>query len=107
MSKIGVIGDRDAILGFKALGLDVFAADSAETASNTIHHCARNNYAVIFITENFAKLTEEARSRYDEQAVPAIIIIPDSGGTDGYAMSRVKHFVEKAIGTDIIFGERG
>ena len=45
MSKIGVIGDRDAILGFKALGLDVFAADSAETAANTIHHCARHNYA--------------------------------------------------------------
>ena len=29
--------------------------------------------------------------------------IPGSAGTDGYAMSRVKANVEKAIGADILF----
>ncbi len=28
--KIAVLGDKDSVLGFKALGLDVFPAESAE-----------------------------------------------------------------------------
>ena len=31
MYKIAVLGDRDSVLGFRALGLDVFFADDAET----------------------------------------------------------------------------
>lgn len=33
MYKIAVLGDRDSVLGFRALGLDVFFADDAETAA--------------------------------------------------------------------------
>lgn len=32
MYKIGVIGDRESILGFKAVGLDVFPCDAADEA---------------------------------------------------------------------------
>ena len=31
--KIAVLGDKDSVLGFKALGLDVFPAESAEEQS--------------------------------------------------------------------------
>lgn len=30
MYKIAVLGERDSVLGFKALGLDVFFAEEAE-----------------------------------------------------------------------------
>ena len=32
MYKIGVIGDRESVLGFKAVGLTVFSCDSQEEA---------------------------------------------------------------------------
>ena len=35
MYKIGVIGDRESILGFKAVGLTVFPCDEAEEAKKT------------------------------------------------------------------------
>lgn len=47
MYKIGVIGDRDSVLGFKALGLDVFFEQSPEMASKLIHQLARDDYAII------------------------------------------------------------
>ena len=36
MYKIGVIGDRESVLGFQAVGLDVFPAGDAEEAKKTL-----------------------------------------------------------------------
>ena len=30
MSKVGIIGDKDTVMGFLALGIDIFPAYSAE-----------------------------------------------------------------------------
>ena len=48
--KIAVLGDKDSVLGFKALGLDVFPAESAEEAKRTLHALAKENYAVVYLT---------------------------------------------------------
>ena len=41
MYKIGVIGDRESILGFKAVGLDVFPTDDPEEAKKTLKRIAK------------------------------------------------------------------
>ena len=38
MYKIGVIGDRESILGFKAVGLTVFPCDEAEEAKKIYYN---------------------------------------------------------------------
>ena len=58
---------------------------------------------VIFITETAALEAPEALERYQTQADVAVIPIPGSQGSTGYAMARVKANVEKAIGADILF----
>ena len=40
MYKIAVLGDRDSVLGFRALGLDVFFADDAETGRKALRRLA-------------------------------------------------------------------
>ena len=49
MYKIAVLGDRDSVLGFRALGLDVFFADDAETARKTLHRLAQESLSLIHI----------------------------------------------------------
>lgn len=107
MSKIGVIGDRDSILGFKTLGLDIFPVTDTENAGRLIHRLAKEDYAVLFITESIAKDLEEAIERYKAVPYPAIILIPNNQGSIGLGIQGVKDNVEKAIGADILFGERG
>lgn len=107
MSKIGVIGDRDSILGFKTLGLDIFPVTDAEQAGRLVHRLAGEGYAVIFMTEAVAKDLEETIERYKTVPYPAIIMIPSNQGTTGLGIQGVKDSVEKAIGADILFGERG
>ena len=41
MYKIAVVGDRDSVLGFKALGLEVCPAQSADEAREIIHRLAK------------------------------------------------------------------
>lgn len=98
--KMGVVGDRDSVLGFKAAGLDVFAADDPHTASRQINRMAKD-YAVVFMTEQLYAQIPETIQRYKAQAYPAIIPIPGSKGTLGIGMANVKKNIEKAVGADI------
>src|SRR5699024_8853325 len=55
MYKIAVLGDRDSVLGFRALGLDTFFVEDTEEARHTLHRLARENYAIIYMTEALAE----------------------------------------------------
>ena len=107
MYKIGVVGDRDSILGFKLLGLSVFPVREPKEAGLLVNRLAREDYAVIFITETIAKDIEETIERYKAVPFPAIIPIPNNQGSIGLGMQGIKDNIEKAIGVDILFGERG
>ena len=105
MYKIGVIGDRDSILGFKAVGFDVFEAADAAAATRALHDAAAHEYAVIYITEQAAQEIIGAIDRYKEAMFPAIIPIPGNAGATGLGMMNVKKSVERAIGADILFND--
>lgn len=99
--KIAVLGDKDSVLGFKALGLDVFPADTVEEARRTLHDLAKENYAVVYLTEQYAARMEAEVARYKDALTPAIILIPGKEGSLGIGMANVKSAVERAVGADI------
>lgn len=105
MANIGVVGDRDSVLLFKAVGLDVFFETEPESASKTIYRMAREGYRVVFVTEELYKGCGEAIETFKSEAFPAIIPIPSNQGTAGIGMAELKANVEKAIGADILFSE--
>ncbi|MDD3214511.1 MAG: V-type ATP synthase subunit F, partial [Eubacteriales bacterium] len=100
---MGAVGERDAVLGFKAVGMHVVPTATAEETTKALFNLTRQGVRVIFITESAAEQAAEALERYQSDPQVAIIPIPGSTGAKGYAMSRVKANVEKAIGADILF----
>lgn len=102
--KIAVLGDKDLILAFKAIGMDVFSADTASDAQEQLKLLARN-YSVIYITEDLAEMIEDDIEKYRTRAYPAIIPIPSSKGASGFGMAGIKKDVERAVGTDILFNQ--
>ena len=106
MYKIGIIGDRDTVLGFMALGFTVEDVTSAEDAAKRLHAMAKSgDYAVIFVTENYAVQIEEDVNRYKDMPLPAVISIPGHSGSTGYGMNLIRNAVERAVGADILFKE--
>ena len=104
MYKIAVMGESDSIYGFATLGLDTYPTDTPESAQKTLRSLAENNYAVVYITEACASGIQTEISRYSEQKLPAIILIPGVSGNTGDGVRNVSKSVEQAVGSDIIFG---
>ena len=102
MYKIGVVGDKDSILAFKAIGIDVYPVVEIEEARRTIDKMAMEGYAVIFVTEQVAKDLDETIERYNKSMVPAIILIPSNQGSLNIGMKRIQENVEKAVGVNIL-----
>lgn len=102
MHKVAVVGDRDSVLGFRALGVNVFTAFEADETRRIVDKLAKDGYGVIFITEQLAKLIPETIERYNNAVVPAVILIPSNQGTLGIGMDRINKNVEKAVGSNIL-----
>ncbi|WP_297437128.1 V-type ATP synthase subunit F [uncultured Clostridium sp.] len=100
--KVGVVGDKDSVLAFKALGVDIFPVTEIEEARKTIDRLAMTDYAVIFVTEHVAKDIEETIERYTKKLLPAVILIPSNQGTLNIGTKRISNNVEKAIGINIL-----
>lgn len=104
MYKIGIIGKRDAVQGFMALGFSVHEADTTADAARELHAMAKSQeYGVIFLTENFAAELEEETAKYRDLPLPAIVSIPGQEGSTGFGMNNLRRAVERAVGADILF----
>lgn len=99
--KIAVIGDGDSVLAFKAVGCDTFGANSPFEV-NDLLKALKDDYAVIFITENLAAQIPDTITKLKSRAYPAVIPIPGAGGSNGFGMENIRKDVEKAIGADIL-----
>ncbi len=105
MHKIAVMGDRDSIYGFAALGMEPFPITDPTEAAKQLHRMAESNYAVIYMTEALGSQLQKELDRYREEELPAIILIPGTSGNTGVGMEQVRTSVIQAVGSDIIFGE--
>jgi V/A-type H+-transporting ATPase subunit F len=102
MYKIGVVGDKDSILAFKALGVDVYPVLDKDEARKAVDTLAARKYGIIFITEQMAELIPETVERYNKEIVPAVILIPSNQGSLSIGLRRINANVEKAVGSNIL-----
>ena len=104
MYKIAVMGDYDSIYGFAALGLDTYPVSDPDEARDIVNSLAASECGVIYMTESLAAGLEDVIETYKTKPTPAIILIPGVNGNTGAGVLGVKQSVEKAVGSDILFG---
>ena len=104
MFKIGVMGGRETVMGFKALGLDTYPVDNAEEAKHVFREITREEkrYAIIYVEENLAEGLQAEIDRFKDVPTPAIILIPGRDGSMGLGLSALQDAVERAVGTNIL-----
>ena len=104
MYKIGVLGGRETVMGFKALGLDIFPVDNVEDARHTLRAITHGDdqYAILYVEENLAQALQHDIDRFKDEPTPAIILIPGRDGSLGLGQSALQAAVERAVGTNIL-----
>lgn len=102
MSDIAMIGDIDSILGFKGLGIKTFPVQSNIQVKELIAEIIKENYKIIYITENYAEGIIEFVHEIHNELWPLIVLIPSIHGTFGRGKERLRQFIIKATGSDLI-----
>ncbi len=103
MYKIAIIGDRDAIIGFKLLGVSLFPATKKDEALEILDKLVKEKYAVIFVTEDIASQIFEEIESLQKTSFASITIIPNRLEKKNLGQKILRKNIEKAIGTDILF----
>ena len=104
MYKIGVLGGRETVMGFKALGLEVYPVENPEEAKRVFRDVTSgdNQLAILYVEENLAEGLRHDIDRFKDTPTPAIILIPGRDGSLGLGMSALQAAVERAVGTNIL-----
>ena len=100
-TKIAAFGEKDIMLIFKAIGADVFPVFDLEEAGSTLKKIAREDYAIIFITETVAFKLDNIIRQYSDKVRPSIVVIPGLGERNNYAVEALRNAIIKAVGTDV------
>jgi len=102
--KIAIIGEKDTILGFKPLGIEIYPVTDSKEAEERLKSLAQNrDYATIYITERLSSQIKKSITELSESS--NIVVIPGRGESLGLARERLKKISEKALGTDILSSE--
>ena len=100
--RIAVLGSRESVLGFRALGLEVYPVADVSEAKEKLRELANGNCAIIYLTETLAGEMMDAVSRYQDALRPAIILIPGPEGSLGMGQTLIRQAVERAVGKGIL-----
>lgn len=104
MSRIAAMGEKTSVLGFKALGLDIYALAETDEAQKVWQELQERDYSVVFVTEQvYLRIEKEVEAI--TAPTPVVVIIPGTTGSIGLAKARMKKIVERAVGVDIMFQE--
>lgn len=104
MLKIAVIGGRETVMGFTALGLSAFPVSDPTEAKQIFRSLTRDSedYAIIYVEENLAEALGAEIDKYKDSPSPVIILIPGREGSMGLGLSALNAAVERAVGTNIL-----
>lgn len=105
MYKIAVVGDKESIFGFSAIGMDIYPAYEEEDVKKIIPKLIEEDYAIIYLTENVSIKAKKYIEKLQTNKIPAIVTIPSNTGSLQYGEKRIKDMVQKAVGIEINFKE--
>ncbi|NLC25139.1 MAG: hypothetical protein GX777_00720 [Fastidiosipila sp.] len=102
-NKVGVIGDLDSIIGFRALGMTARECDNKQQADKILKQWQDEGYAIIFITEPLAKeLGEETMEKWRNCWLPSVVIIPSVIEKSSLGRETLRTAVRRATGIDLL-----
>jgi V/A-type H+-transporting ATPase subunit F len=107
MSNIALIGEKELIIGFNLVGMKLFPVVNSEEAIKALKDCNKNNFAIVFITDNIAQKIIDKIEEYQKISSISICILPNRIKDTNLNINILRKNVEKAVGTDILFRKEG
>lgn len=102
MAKIAVIGRSEDILCYMSAGFEMYTVADTSEAEDALARATSDGCAVVFLSPEFSHLASEHEAEYSERFLPALVPLPSYAHDVGTNL--LKRYVERAVGSDIVFG---
>ncbi|MEK7700233.1 MAG: V-type ATP synthase subunit F [Planctomycetota bacterium] len=103
MSKIAIIGEKDDVLPYQSIGVEIEPVKTvAETIAALGKHAHNPEVAIIFITENVAEQCLDAIAGLRSKTAKAITIIPTEQGSRNTGMRELGKEIARAVGLNVL-----
>jgi vacuolar-type H+-ATPase subunit F/Vma7 len=104
--RIAAIGPEELVSLLESVGIDTYAATTAEEAEahiTTIHKDTPCPYAIVCVTEQLANtVSTHQRRAMEESTTPTFLVIPDLTSVSGSGVARIRELAKRATGNDIL-----
>ena len=107
MSNLALIGNKEVIIGFQLMGFKLFPSNDSDEALSALENCLKENYAVVFVTNEIAQKILNDIEKYQKKSSMSICILPNRSKETDLSLKLLRRNVEKAVGTDILFRKEG
>lgn len=104
--RIGIIGNRSIIQSFKLFGIEIFPINSLEEGRAVIKKISQDNFAVLFITEDWMEKLDQDLTELKQKSIPAVVSLPTHLSQNDYGVKELKKTIERAVGSDILFKDK-
>lgn len=101
--RIAAIGEKDLIIGFSCLGVDLIPVQSKMDTETALRRISQErDLALVLITETAAELCRDMIPDLREKSPAVILIIPSHEGSRGISMTEMRRGIERAVGINIL-----
>ncbi|MGR3309610.1 MAG: V-type ATP synthase subunit F [Candidatus Brocadiales bacterium] len=103
MFKVVAVGEKDLIIGFKAVGVELVPVKSPSEVDVVLEKLSQDtSVGLILITETIAEECLDVISSFRDESPVVILIVPSHLPTKHISMLEMKRDIEKAVGVDML-----
>lgn len=75
--------------------------EQAQQLEQLWNEIKKENYAVIFITEELYQKKQEDIEKFNQTSITVVSLIPSASGSKNLAKARLKTLIKKAVGKEM------
>ena len=103
MLKIVIIGEKEDILPYQSIGVEIEPVKTTADTVSVLRKTAQNSQvAIILITENMAEQCLDTITELRNKTAKAITIVPTEQGSRQISMLELNREIGRAVGLDIL-----
>ena len=103
MSKIVIIGERDDILPYQSIGVEIEPVKTVKEVISILRETAKDPLVgIILITENVAEQCLDTITELRSKTNKAITIVPTGQGSRRTSIIELNKEIARAVGVDIL-----
>lgn len=103
MHRIAVVGEKDSIYGFAALGLEIFPVKTSKEAKLLAKKLIKEKIAILYLTESIISELYDELIELTAENITSVVSIPDLSSNSNFGLNKLRETVIKAAGMDILF----